>query len=264
MYILTRLNLFPSARALRNTIENLTGYRMNLTTSMGESEKGKRRTVGIRWGNGDYIPEGIIDKELNSPALIRTFANKQLFSMKFMKDFWVPEFHKETPDSSVLPILIRTTLTGMGGIGILPCATMEDFKRNWSGIGVWTQYHELTSEFRVHVIDGEVIRIFRKVRDSASDETSKFNIRNSSRGWHFELTGSNGNSLVRLKELAGSFWDNAKGKFDVKHGFFGLDVGWSRKNGKYFILEGNTAPSLAHNENTLNSYANKFIDILGL
>lgn len=264
MFILTHSNLYPSARALRNKIEELSRNHLYIATGIDEISNLSKRVIGIRWGNSNPVPSNVMDFELNSPSLIRTFSNKQSFSSTFKEEFWTPEFHKEQPDSTVFPVLIRTTLNGFGGVGIIPCKTFEDFKKNWMGNGFWTPYYNLDSEFRVHVIDGEVVRIFRKIKDNEVSEQGEFNIRNSRLGWHFGLTGSDPNKFESLRKLSTLFWESVKGKFNIKHGFYGLDVGWSKKNQRYFVLEGNTAPSLASNENTLSAYANKFVEILDL
>lgn len=257
MFILTNSNLFPSARALRNEIANISGERLVITLEYPSLGK-----VGIRWGNSAFQTNGVTDLNLNSAMLVRLMSNKKLFSDKYRNDFWVPDFRKDTPSSENFPVLIRRTMSGFGGVGIIPCDTYSEFQQSWDGTGYWTKYINLSSEFRVHIFDGEVLRIFKKVRESGIEE-SKFNIRNADRGWHFSPIEKI-DSLMGLRELAKIFWNKTQEFFHLEHGFFALDVGWNKEAKRYFILEGNTAPGIVHNPNTLRLYAERFINVLNL
>lgn len=257
MFILTAKSLYPSARALRDKIDSLCGERFRIRT-----EYPAVGNVAIRWGNSVAMTNAAKDGNLNSAFIVRLMANKKIFSVKYANDFWVPDFRQDTPRPEDFPVLIRTTMTGFGGVGIIPCANINEFQRHWEVGCYWTKYIDLATEFRVHVFDGEVLRIFKKVKDPYIAE-SKYNIRNSAKGWHFSPV-ENQDSLVRLRELANSFWNVTQNKFKVEHAFFALDVGWNRERKQYFILEGNTAPGIVNNPTTCERYAQKFIKILGL
>lgn len=257
MYILTAGSLLPSARALREKIQSLCGERLQLCTKYPEIGK-----VAIRWGNSVAVTNAAKDGNLNAAMIVRVMANKKIFSDKYVEDFWVPQFRTDIPKAEDFPVIIRKTMTGFGGVGIVPCGNIKEFNQNWQTGYYWTKYINLASEFRVHIFDGDVLRIFKKVKESGIEET-KYNIRNSSKGWHFSPVEADG-SLIYLRKLATQFWNVTKDKFHVEHGFLALDVGWNNENKKYFILEGNTAPGIANNPTTCERYAQKFVDILNL
>lgn len=257
MYILTHSNLVPSVRSLVEEIEKLSGERLRIRT--GFPLKGK---VAIRWGNSAYAQNGVIDTNINSPMLVSVMANKLAFSNKYKDKFWVPLFHKDEPAMTDYPILIRRKMEGMGGEGIVPVSNPKEFKKLWDGNGYWTPYVCLTSEFRVHMFDGDILRIMKKVKEEGTPERD-FNIRNASKGWHFKPIERE-DSLSQLKSLAKEFWTATKKLFKVEHGFIALDVGWNPTNKEYFILEGNSAPGIKDNPNTRLLYAKKFVDILNL
>ena len=151
-----------------------------------------------------------------------------------------PIYHKEIPQE--FPILIRETLTGYGGVGIHIIRNMDEFNEVWNPRFYWTPYEFLCSEYRVHIFNGEILRIFKK----ELEENSEFPIRNN-HSCHFSLR--NPEQFPKLKTEIEKF---AKIK-EFSEGFFGLDVGWNRE--KFFFIEANSAPGL--NENSGNLLAEK-------
>lgn len=265
MYIFTSPTLFPSARVLRNKIEEITGTRLRICT--GEfNTYGRKRipVIGIRWGNSSTPNIAIQDMKFNDARLIKIMSNKVLFSNAFKEFFWVPEFKNTAPTPQDFPLLIRTTMTGFGGRGIIPCSTMTEFGQNWQGFGYWVKYVPMSSEFRVHVVDGNILRIFKKVPTQVQTQIQQFQIRNLHNGYKFELVGTAEDSLLKLKDLAKSVWNKAVDILHIERGFFAIDVGYSKERKGYFVLEANTAPSLVNNDNTCEVYAEAFIQSLEL
>lgn len=246
MYILTHPNLFPSARVIKSSILQKTSKKLFIKLEQ------EATPPSIRWGNSHN--HGANDTVLNSASLIRTCSNKRLFST-LLTDNRVAhvQYHKGfTPDR--FPVVVRTVVNGMGGEGIVVCFDREDFEAKYSN-SLWSYWYKFTFELGVHVLGGEIVRVFKKVReDGASDE--EFPIRNFHRGYSFSLRDA-------------SKYEKLKGVVDLFYSIMPiqmtrLDIGWDAEEKTYRIIEANTAPSLSANENTLDIYTDFLIERLGL
>lgn len=239
--LLTR-NAIPSARLLRDALLN-NFPQIGRAYVTKNSNKIKRNDVVIRYGNIDQT----LGREsgYNSIELINLCANKSRFdSFARENNFYSPVYHRTIPTVEDFPLIIRQTLTGFGGKGIIVCKTLEEFKRNWNGNYYWTKFVKTAFELRLHVVDGEILRIFRKDMENEED----LPIRNN-HSCHFSLrTQDNYPKLItevrRLCELN-----------PFNRGIIGLDVGWDSVNKKYFIFEANSSPGL--NENTADEYSKR-------
>jgi glutathione synthase/RimK-type ligase-like ATP-grasp enzyme len=230
-YILVE-NMWNPAKLLRDEIQKLTGIRLGVTNSVNQ------RDIVIRYGNS----KGYSTTEFNSNKKIGLFGNKYSFSIASKKyGFLSPQFNFNGLPT-IFPILIRTTLNGSGGEGIIICKTLEEFNSNWREGYHWTPYIKTIAEYRVHMLGGKIARIFKKERDE-NLEREEIPIRNNSRGYHFSL--KNTEVFPKLIEAATAF-DKVLGAK-----FYALDVGWNKEN--FIFFEANTAPGL--NEFTADLYA---------
>jgi glutathione synthase/RimK-type ligase-like ATP-grasp enzyme len=233
--ILSSRYSFPSARLLKNTLTSLTEDRIKVTAT---PEKLKR--VDIRFGNsfGNYKE----DTKLNSPEFISFCSNKLIFSSLLLTNgFYTPIYRRDM--DLIFPLLIRKTLSGSGGRGIILCKDKKEFDLNWN-TDHWTEYINTQFELRVHVLDGEIVKIFKK----EEEKSSEFPIRNNA-SCHFSLKDTE--NYPKLYSLIKTLNDLFTSKMGC--GFYALDVGWDSKKKEYFIFEANSAPGL--NENTANIYA---------
>jgi hypothetical protein len=156
------------------------------------------------------------------------------------------EFHKEEPKE--FPVLVRTTLTGMGGVGAVVCEDAEQFSR-FSGAW-WSPWYNFSIELGVHVIDGVIHKVMKKLRDGETEE--KFPIRNSHRGYRFSRVDPG--KYPKLEPVVKSFYDSSGAKYGR------LDVGWDSMNKIYRVIEFNTAPGVSENEDTLEMYGNRILN----
>ena len=237
--ILSSKYSFTSAKILRGLMEEISGERIRLTT-----KPERLKTVSVRYGNsfGKFTKDTIV----NSPVFISYCANKLAFSKLLLENgFYTPEYKKLKQDLE-FPVLIRETLSGSGGKGIILCRDLEEFNSSWVR-GFWTKYIKTAFELRVHVLDGNIVRIFRK----DEMESSEFPIRNNVT-CHFSL--KNPEKYPKLgtliSNLHGLFNDE---RFNMNAKFYALDIGWDAIKKEYFIFEANSAPGL--NEHTANLYA---------
>lgn len=232
----------PSARLLRDSIQELTGIHLFLTNAFS--------TAQINYGNGD------VESKFNSADFIQLCSSKLLFSKTMAeKGFFVPIFSKRMPVESDFPIMVRTTLSACGGKGIIIVPTLAEYsQRPECRQFFWTKFIRITKEYRAHFIGGEFKKVFEKV--CTVENESKYPVRNIGNDYHFKLINKPEvfGKLNELEiQLAQALGDNC---------FCGIDLGWAPEEKKYFIFEANSAPGL--NSHTVVIYAKFLCERLGL
>jgi len=244
-YIVSPKKFYPTARALRKSLQEITGERLLIT----QRPHGRKIALSI----GQMPLAGSASLPLvNNQRLVDLCANKDRFSSFVGEKYIVPRFYKTIPDT--FPVIIRKTLTGFKGQGMILCENADTFRENWHQNYWWTPYIPMAKEFRVHVLGGVVGRIFTKIYTGESPE-ERYPIRNMDRGYHFSLVG-HANGFSKLKSQIASLWRS----MEIEHGYFALDVGSSRDG--YVYIEANSVASLANNENTCRMYAEYIAGII--
>lgn len=228
-YILANPNLVSSARILASELD------------MRLSCRPLDEAPTIRWGNslGIYTE----DTFYNSPFHIAN-CRKDLLS-RILDEDGVPcvEIHhpRDVPDR--YPIVTRNTLSGHSGEGISIVHEPGGPSLNWS---YWYQFKY---ELGVHIFNGEVIKVFKKVWENGSEEETAFPIRNARFGYSFKRICLE--NFKKLPDFVSSFYQ----AFHI--GFARLDIGWDVENETYRVIECNSAPRLSENYDTLSLYAAK-------
>lgn len=243
----TNKRTLPSARILRDSIYNLTGIRLVVTSR--EDHIKPIDQIFIRYGNS--TSHSVKDTSLNSPKFIQIASSKMSTSNLLLSNgIYTPEYFRN--NNPTFPCLIRQTLYGMGGKGIIYCKDIETFRANYSAGNYWTPYVFTDFELRVHVFNEMILRIFRK------EPTTDSPIRNNDT-CHFSL--KNPERFVKLLPVIEKLYDifSANG---LQNNFYALDIGWDSKKKEYFTFELNSAPGL--NENTADIYATNFARELNL
>lgn len=242
----------PSAKLLRDAFIAL-GYPKLLVT------RDTNKRIILRYG---YSGQCLIKKDIfNCPDFIKLTVDKRNFStLCYDLGLCSPVFvrlKEKLPEH--FPILVRETLTGYGSNGIIPITTIDELE-GLSPHLYWTPYYKLSTEYRVHIVNKKIIRIFVKNFDGEVRDDGVI-IRNNTNS-HFSLIDlerkiANG----RFKKLF-SIVEILTESLMEKYGniFFALDVGWGSNEKDYIILEGNSAPGL--NENSAYSYAQEIGPIL--
>lgn len=242
--ILTHKNGGPSARLLRDSIEEVTGTRLFVTQFPEKIKK-----LHIRWGNYAELP---METKYTSREVIMRCTYKRRFS-KLLTEAGIPApiFHNKTmPTEDDFPIIIRQIMGGKCGKGIVPCPDMETFLSNWKDSYFWTKFVNCSAEYRAHVFDGEVIRIFKKVYIGEGTE-GDFPIRNWGHSDNYK--NSLRSDLSKFPKLLKDIKRVAK---VIGEGYYAVDVGWLPDEKKYFYFEGNSAPGL--NTKTALELARRF------
>lgn len=232
--ILTTRAMFPSARLLRDDLEEVLDERIYITTTA-------KTGIILRWGSTMDVGYEV---GINDVSAIQLASDKLMWSKRLQEaGIFTPIYKTEAPLEQDYPILIRTTLHGFGGAGIHVCKTAEEYAR-FAG-NYWTRFVRISSEFRVHVLGKTPVRLFRKVREENEPE-EEFPIRNLHRGYSFKL------SDMTQKQKLLSVVDSVMTCIQAtEKTMLALDVGWT--NNGWFILEANSAPAMT-NPNTRNLY----------
>ncbi len=231
MYILTHPSLSKSAKLLADALGINISYHPIKTAPT------------IRWGNsvGKYNNGETL---LNHPDLIALCGNKERFSY-LMDYFDIPHVHINSPGiiPENFPILIRRTLGGNSGEGIEICHSQEEFDELYTN-NYWSYWYNFSFELGVHILGGQVMKVFRKEKE----EEEEYPIRNLTRGYSFHR--KNPEKYKKLIPFCQNFFE----KLGLQFGR--LDIGWDSENKTYRIIEANTAPGLSNNDNTLQMYVN--------
>lgn len=207
------------------------------------------------WWPGDINNNNRIHAFLNHPRNVSIAANKlHTFNRLREADVSIPEF---TTDVLVAngwlrngnALFLRHTLTGHSGEGIQVARNFTDLRAVPRMIVKAIQNH---GEYRVHVVNGEVIDYIKKRRHNDDRPTQNQNdVRNLANGWVY--TRQNLRRLERIETLAVS-----------SVSALGLDFGAvdiiMDENGEVYTLEVNTACGMS--DTTLNAYVQAFTRII--
>jgi hypothetical protein len=241
-YILSHHRLTRSANPLAQRITELTGERILVKIDPNRDD-----TCIIRYGNS-AINLGMAETKYNDPLLIRKAGNKKSLSDYLQeKEFPHVVFLRRNPEENEFPIVARDELNRGGGIGIRIIETMTAFE-NGDIMNYWTPWYNFKFELGVHILGGEIVRVFKKLREDGLEE-EKYPIKNTQRGYKFSLRANWRERYTGLSAFVKKLYEI------VPIQFARLDVGYDRETGGYRLIEINSAPDLSQNQNTLNLYA---------
>lgn len=233
--ILKHKNGGPSARLLRDKIEEVTGVRLFVTQFPEKVTK-----LHIRWGNYAQLP---FETAYTSRDVIMNCTFKRRFS-RLLTEAGIPTpifTQKVMPTEADFPVMIRQTMGGHCGQGIVICPDRETFDREWKNNYYWTKFVTCKAEYRAHVFDGEVFRIFKKIYIGEGNE-STYPIRNWGHSDNYK--NSLRSDLTKFPKLVADVKQVAK---VIGNGYYALDIGWIADEKKFFYFEGNSAPGLNSN-----------------
>lgn len=215
---------------------------------------GPHKTV-INWGSTEIPPQVKVCRVLNRPGRVKGVTNKLIFFNK-MTDApdpprcvpWTTS-HQFAYDNWIvkeMPVVCRTILTGRSGNGILIATHLDKMVV----APLYTQYVKKSHEFRVHILAGEIVDFQQKVRDPDREPTN-WKVRSHDNGFIFQRTGVTLPEDVRAQSL----------KAFVASGldFGAVDVIYSEKQNKAWVLEINSAPGIQNS--TVDSYRDAFLKI---
>jgi len=247
---------FISAKILADAISAKMERRIYPTSNLSKIHP---RDKIIRYGSTENILNTAIDLNLNPIEFIGLCIHKEVLAdLLINNNIMSVSFYKDTVEKpETYPVLIRTTLNASKGKGINVIYNEEEFNKTWKTNYFWTDFIKTQFELRVHVLGGEIARIFKKVPISDYENENEFPIRNLHNGYHFAIR--NEDYYEKVFDLVSKLNEIPKIGKDC---FYAMDIGWSKENKNYVVFELNTAPGL--NENTAEVYSNFLIDKLDL
>lgn len=229
----------------------------------GSKYRARPGHVIINWGSSTlhHTVRGQGARVVNNvPAVhIATDKLQALVRMK-VQGVSVPEFttDKEVVRKSIhegdgsVKWLARTILNGSEGKGIIIVDNFLLTKVDIPDAPLYTKYIRKKKEFRVHVINGEVVDIQQKVKKRDANNRD-FLIRNTANGCIFIRDG-----IVVPDEVKAEAIKAVKA---LGLDFGGVDVIWNEKHNKAYVLECNTAPGIMGR--TIETYKTKLWELIG-
>jgi len=217
--------------------------------------KGGRGTVVLNWGSG-RLPDFVRDRAgtiINDPEAVNRGIDKREFFDYVHGKVRIPEWTDSVrtarewfKDGSV--VIARTVLDSSRGAGIVVMKRLLDFVH----APLYTKYIDKDSEWRVHVVNAEVVYVQRKIRDINRPVVNEY-VRNWDNG--FILLNQNDQykcpADVKLQALLAVQ--------TVGQDYSGVDV--IEKDGRAYVLEVNAAPY--QTEATAEAYAAAFKAMIG-
>lgn len=226
-----------SAKALKEALG------LKLIKHENSSFKGSPEKIIINWGSSNLPEEVKKCKILNDDESVQIASNKKTFFEKVKGLVNIPEFttdrnvaEKWLEDGEV--VVIRELLTGSAGKGIRLFSNVSDFVNyNHNAAKLYVKYVPKKDEYRVHIVNGEVIDVRRKaLKGDVPKELANWKIRNHDGGFIFQKSG-----FVPPKEV---LVEACKAINTIGLHFGGVDVVWNNFRKKAYVLEINTAPGL--------------------
>ena len=257
-YILPYKAGSAGARALA---DSLNCKRLRL---MGSKFKHKPDRLVINWGNNNrHVVRNLVKEEypnLNCQILddgelaIKHATNKLSFfnCMNEVMPESIPEYatHLEVAwqwcqEGAV--VVCRTLLNSSAGKGIVIANTPKDVVK----APLYVKYIKKQDEYRVHVFNGKVIDVQRKMRKKdVPDEEVNWQVRNHANGFIFGRDDVfAGDNLTNLCTSCINI---------LSLDFGAVDVIYNKHEDKYYLLEVNTAPGLVGT--TLEKYTQAIKD----
>jgi len=207
-----------------------------------------KRPPTVRYGNSEHN-FGENDTKINHPDVIKVCANSYHFSRWCIEhNFYTPRYQKfDNNNIPEFPFLLRRLnhRAGKDIIIINDATELNKIKRNVLKQRYWVPYIETTFELRVHIIDKQVVRVFKKIKPGALDD-GEF-IRTVDRGWKYSLRTNLDEKYAQAQQLCINLTE------DLGLFFGGIDIAWDIKNRRYVVWEVNSAPGL--NSQTIKIYA---------
>jgi glutathione synthase/RimK-type ligase-like ATP-grasp enzyme len=143
-------------------------------------------------------------------------------------------------------VVCRTLLRSSEGRGIV-VAEAED---QLVAAPLYTRYVKKKKEFRVHVLNGNVIDVQEKRKKREFNYERDTRIRNLANGYVFCR-----DSLHRVQALDDLALAACRA---LGYTLGAVDVGWNERNNHYFVLEVNATPGMEGT--TLQNYANEIVN----
>jgi len=219
----------------------------------------------INWGNSQ-VPSWYGNLNctiLNKPYAVRNASNK-LEALRILCDVGinVPDFKSlyemeravNGDDLDWDKVVVRNRLCGHSGDGI-EIINKQSINYHIPSAPLYTEYIPAKAEYRVHVFNGSVIDIAKKVRiedDWTPDPTEEeMMIKSHRNGWNFARGG------IRFSPQLGRIAIKSVSALELDFGAVDIILG---EDNKYYTLEVNTAVGME--DSTENSYVTAILNYI--
>lgn len=217
--------------------------------------KGGSNKMVINWGSSTMTEETKACLVVNRPENVAIAANKLNFFNQVSSDVNIPPYTVDKDEAASYVeagkiVVARTTLTGHSGQGIHLLENMEEFEGfDHQDVKIYTQYIPKKDEFRVHVMDGEVLDYRRKsLPKGYQTSDTGWKVRTHQHGFIYAKEGF---------DIPEEVLEQARMAVSSCGLIFGaVDVIWNNFHKKAYVLEVNTAPGLEGS--TLDRYKEGF------
>lgn len=215
----------------------------------GKNDPDRRVDQLLRWGSRRSIRFIPSDQTINLRRAIGNASDK-LDALGMMERAGVPVPNYSTSYSQLnFPMLARTN-GDMQGRGIVPIMQSQDISANNLSPDFYSEYVPTKLEYRVHVVDGEIVKVSQKVLENP-DDYDPF-VRNYETGYVFK------NPRTRHPGISQAV--AAVNALELDFGAVDLVIG---EDDRPYVLEVNTAPALQEGV-SLEAYGDKIAEIMGI
>ena len=217
---------------------------------------GSPTKVVINYGSSNLPEEVLKCRVVNNPQSVGNASNKLSFFRSMSDDTAtdkprIPEWTSNLETvrgwvSSGHMVMARTRLNGHSGEGIVVLSADSPATTNVDNCQLFTKYVKKKDEYRVHIVNGEIIDFARKALRNGEEATpSKFIIRNHDNGFVYVREGVVLPDDVRVQALRAMVLSRLD--------FGAVDVIYNRSQDNAYVLEINSAPGLEGS--TITNYA---------
>lgn len=223
------------------------------------------RDTIINWGSSSLhykVPSNA--HYINHPFNVRVVSNKGLYAQAIINNEELPfRSISFTQDRNTAQqwlnegnvVVARSILNGSEGRGIIIVKPGEVLPV----VKLYSKYQPKESEYRVHVINGEVVKVQQKLRRKEQPVPpggNTFRIRNTANGFRFCTVEEYPEDVAAQAIAAVNFFGLDFGGVDVIYKKARL-----KRDARAYVVEINTAPGIEGG--TVETYASKFRQYFG-
>lgn len=210
-----------------------------------ENLNGKNSVV-IRWGNRIEFETNKNSIVYNKAENIYTATNKKLSREIFIKNkVSTPKLYNNKKSEISFPIIARP-LVHSKGKNFLIINTKEEFNNHFNFGWYYSEFIDKEKEFRVHCAHGKILAVMEKPRGEGI-------------AWNRAINHERFTRILQKEYNYNVCIEALKAVKAIGLDFAGVDV--ILKDGKAYVLEVNTAPTLNSSEYVSSQYA-KYFDLL--
>lgn len=213
-----------------------TGRKLAGVLGIPHGREPRAADVIIRWGNSTPLPAALRNSVVINTGVYNAGDKLRAFDLLQAADVRIPDILRSAPtlDPNSNVVWLGRNRHGFGGTDIriwrggeLPFGGMPEF---------WSKFIPNEREYRIHVCNGQAIRVQRKYLDFPADRRSEY-IKNYANGYRFrsparQLNSERTNAAIAAVDALGL-------------DFGAVDCVVGSEDNRTYVLEVNTAPKLS-------------------